>query len=133
MAGKIVNEGKNRVLNQLFGSIDLDSVLYLGIYTSPTSEPTDNATLLSLTEPSGFNYSRIALNRGSYTIVDNQAIYPQQIFEAIGAWGNCWGYFVCNVSSGTAGILSYVEQFSDGPYNVQDGERIKVTCHIKIQ
>jgi len=133
MAGKLVDEGENRILNQLFGSTSFDTTLYLGIYTAPTSEPPEDADLTDLTEPSSFGYARIALTRGSWTIVADAAGYAQQTFEASGgAWGNCYGYFICNVASGTAGQLLYVEQFSDGPYDVQDTDQIKITANIQV-
>lgn len=105
--------------------------LYLGLYTSPTTEPAEDATLASLTEPSGGGYARIALAPADWTQNGSIFTQPQKTFNCSGAaWGNVYGYFICNVASGTAGKLIAVEQFGDGPYNVPDGGAVKETPKI---
>lgn len=129
---KWVNQGENRVANILFGSFTVDATLYIGLYED-TSEPAETATLATLTEQSGSGYARIALTRGSWTITADTASYAQVTFTASGGdWGNQYGYFICTVSSGTSGILLCVEDFSDGPYNVTDGDSIKITPNLTV-
>jgi len=128
MAGKWVNEGEFRVANILFGSQAVDAQLYLGLY-SDTSEPAETATVAGLTEVSASGYARIVLTRGSWSVSGDYASYAQQTFTASAAWGNVYGYFICTVS-GTK--LLCVEDFSDGPYDVGNGDSIKVTPKVTV-
>jgi len=130
---KWVDGGENRVANILFGSQAVDANLYLGLYTAPTSEPAETAVISTVTEPSGGGYVRIALARGTWTVTDSAAAYAQQTFSPSGAaWGNVYGYFIATVSSGTAGVMMAVENFSDGPYSIGDGDSVKVTPTITV-
>ena len=104
--------------------------LYLGLYTN-TTEPAEDASLTALTEPSGNGYARIAMAKGDWTKSGSMFTMLQKTFNCSGTpWGNVYGYFICTVSSGTAGKLWAVEQFSDGPYNVPDGGAVKVTAKL---
>ncbi len=128
---KFVNEGENRVVDILFGSQAVDDTLYLGIYTNET-EPAEDATLASITEPVGNGYARIVLARGTWVITADYAQYAQQTFTADGGnWGNCYGYFIATSSDGTGKLLA-VEQFSSGPFNTSDGDSIKITPKITV-
>lgn len=128
---KWVDEGENWVGRCLFGSDTAPATLYLGIYTN-TTEPAETANLAALTEPSGNGYARISLSKGSWSITNDLAEYAQQTFTATGAWGNCYGYFLATSSDGTGKLLG-VEQFSNGPYNVQNnGDQIKVTPRVRV-
>ena len=130
---KWVDAGENRVANILFGAQAVDATLYLALYTSPTSEPAETAVVNDLTEPSGGAYARIAVSRGTWTVTADAAAYAQQTFSATGAaWGNVYGYFICTTSSGTAGILLAVENFSDGPYSIGNGDSVAITPTITV-
>jgi hypothetical protein len=49
-----------------------------------------------------------------------------------GSWGNIYGYFIATSTDGT-GKLLFVEQFTNGPYNIQqNGDEIKITPSIVI-
>lgn len=127
---KLVNEGENRILNILLGATAVDSNLYLGLYTNET-EPAETDALVQITEPSGNGYERKTLARGSWSITDDLASFAQQTFAATGAWGNVYGYFISTSSDGS-GKLLFVEQFTNGPYNVQNnGDEIKVTPSVR--
>lgn len=128
---KLVNEGENRIANILFGSQAVDDALYIGLYTD-SEEPGETAALSGLTEPSGNGYVRIALTRGSWVITNSIAAYAEQTFTADGGnWGNVYGYFIAT-SADNSGKLLCVENFSDGPYNVFDGDSIKITPSIEV-
>lgn len=130
---KWVDEGEHRAADIIFGAQAVDSSLYMGLYTSPTSEPAETAVINDLTEPGTGGYARITLTRGSWTVTASVASYAQQTFSPSGAsWGNVYGYFVCTVASGTAGKLVYVEHFSNGPYSVGDGDTVKVTPSVTV-
>lgn len=130
---KWCDEGENRVAGILFGSTAVDATLYMGLYTSPTTEPAETAVVADLTEPSGGGYARIALTRGTWSVTASAAAYAQQTFTASGgAWGNVYGYFINTDSSGTAGKLLAVEHFSDGPYSIGDGDSIKISPTVTI-
>lgn len=126
---KWVNEGETRTLQILFGNQAVDANVYLGLYTNVT-EPAEGDNLASISEPSGFNYARKTLARGSWVITDDHADFAQQQFTASGgAWGNVYGYFIATSVDGSGKLLA-VEHFSNGPYNVQDGGSVKVTPKI---
>jgi len=129
---KLVNEGEHRIADILFGSQAVDTTLYIGLYTAPTTEPSETAVLADLTEHSGDGYARIALSRGTWTVLNSVASYAEQTFDASGGdWGNCYGYFIATSSDGS-GKLMFIEQFSDGPYDVSDGDSIKITPNITL-
>lgn len=126
---KWVDEGETRTLQILFENTPVDGNTYLGLYTN-TTEPAEDANLASLSEPSGFNYGRKTLARGSWVVTNDHADYAQQQFTASGgAWGNVYGYFIATSIDGSGKLLC-VEHFSNGPYNVQDGGSVKVTPKI---
>ncbi|MBI5872703.1 MAG: hypothetical protein HZB36_00970 [Candidatus Omnitrophica bacterium] len=128
---KWVDEGETRVAQILFGAQAVDATLYLGLYTN-TTEPAETANLAAITEPSGNGYARIALSRGTWTITADHADYAQQTFTASGGnWGNVYGYFIATSSDGTGKLLC-VEQFSTAPFNVNDGDSVKVTPKITV-
>jgi hypothetical protein len=128
MVGKWCDEGENYLLDVFFTGEPQPGTLYLGLYTDPSTEPSESAVLSGLTEPSGADYARQSIASGDWTLSGAQATGPQKTFTAsLGAWGNCYGYFLTTVLSGTSGKLLAVENFSDGPYNVPSGGSIKVT------
>jgi len=60
------------------------------------------------------------------------ATHVQKTFLAAGgAWGQVYGYFICDVITGDAGNLLFVEHFSDGPYNVLNGLSVLITPAIQ--
>lgn len=129
---KWVDEAENWLLDVAFKQVTSPpSNVYLGLYTN-SSEPNEDATLTSITEPSGYGYARIAIACGAdWTLSGSEVTAAQKTFSCSGGnWGNIYGYFICTVSSGTAGKLLAVEQFSDGPYNVQDGGSVKITAKL---
>lgn len=132
---KWCDQGEARVCQILFGATAVDSNLYLGIYKSPTTEPDESAVVNDLTEPSGNGYARIALARGTWTTgsATSNASYAQQTFACTGGtWGACYGYFITTTSAGTANSLLAVEQFTNGPYTINDGDSIKITPVITV-
>ena len=129
------DQGEELVAQILFNVVDPATVfdpIYIGLYQNVT-EPAEDATLADLSELAvGAGYARIALDRGTWTVLNGVASYAQQIFTATGAWGNQYGYFLTDVDAGTAGNLIAVESFSDGPYNVGTGDSVKVACRVTI-
>ncbi len=105
--------------------------LYLGLFTDAT-EPGEAATLATITELAVANgYARIALAKADWTISGTNptlATQPQKTFTCTPvAWGNVYGYFITDGSSGTGGKLIAVETFSDGPYDVPIDGVVKIT------
>ena len=128
---KWVNEGEAVVADILFDTTDPATSfdpLELGLYTDAT-EPPETATLGTISEVAGgTGYVRKDLDRGSWTRNDDESTYAQQSFTASGgAWGNVYGYFITDGTN-----LLAVEHFSDGPYNVGDGDSIKITPKITV-
>ena len=131
---KWTDAGENRVADILFDDQAVDATLYLLLYTDPTSEPGETAVDTDLTEPSGGAYARLALSRGTWVVTASAAAYAQQAFTASGgAWGNVYGYFISTGSTGTSGgILLAVENFSDGPYSIGNGDSVAITPTITV-
>jgi len=130
---KWVDEGENRVADILFGTQAVDANLYLGLYVN-SAEPGESDTLADIEVPddSGTGYSMKTLARGSWGITDDYAQFAQQTFTASGGdWGNIYGYYIATSTDGS-GVLLCVETFSDGPYNVTDGDSIKITPKITV-
>lgn len=127
---KLVNEGENQIANILFGSTSPWSTLYVGLYTNST-EPAEGATLSYITEVSGTGYSRKSLIRGDWEVTDDYAIYGQQEWTAESDWGNVYGYFIAT-SADNSGYLIFVEHFSDGPYNMTEGSKIRLYPKVTI-
>jgi hypothetical protein len=130
MSGKWVNQGENRVLNQLFEATAVDETLELRLYCDPVTEPPEDVVFADITEPAGNGYAAIILTRATdWTVVTDTATGVQKTFTATGSWGNVYGYFICVP---TTHEIMAVEQFSDGPYNITvSGQTIKVTPVIK--
>ena len=131
MAGKFVNEGENDVLDvYLSNDVAQHANLYLRLYTAPTSEPAETAVLTDLTEPVGAGYDAQTIAAADWSVVADLATAAEKTFAATGAWGNVYGYYIATTSDDT-GKLLFVEQFSNGPYNIQNnGDEIKVTAKV---
>jgi len=127
---KWVDEGENWVADILFGSVSVDTYLYLGLYKD-TSEPAETDGLSDLTEEDGSGYARIMLTRGTWSVAGDDASYAEQTFTASAVWGNVYGYFI-GTSPDDSGKLLCVEDFDDGPYDVGNGDSIKITPKITV-
>lgn len=134
MGGKLTDEGENDVATWYMkndqSSRGADG-LYLGLYTDST-EPLETATLATITELALTGYARIQLLDADWTITADVAQNIAKTFTAGEAWGNIYGYFICNIVSGTAGELIFVEHFSTGPFNVADTKTIEITPIITV-
>lgn len=130
---KWTDEGENKVLNILFEATAVDATLYIGLYED-SSEPAETITLGTLTEQAtgALGYVRQPLTRDTnWSVASDVATADQVTFTASGgAWGNQYGWFMTDALSGTSGVMFCVENFSDGPYNVTDGDSVKVTAAI---
>ncbi len=133
MGGKLIDEGGADLLAWYLKNVQTSrgaDELYLGLYTN-TAEPVQSATLASgLAELSLGGYTRIQLLDADWTIASQIATNQEKTFTATVDWGNIYGYFICNIISGTAGELIFVEHFSTGPFNVLDTKTIDVTPKI---
>lgn len=131
---KWCNEGETHVGN-VFLRKDAPGDLWVGLYLD-TSEPAEDATLSSISEvPVANGYARIALVNTDWTeqATKGEFLQLQKIFTANGGnWGDVYGYFITDCASGTAGKLESVENFTDGPYAVNDGWSVKVTPKVTI-
>lgn len=127
---KLVNTGRNIVLQRLLKSTEAPASLYIGLYKNAT-EPALTAVLTDLTEQSGNGYARIQLVKADWTITDNQATQAQVTFTcSTTAWGNIYGYFICDSASGTSGNIYIVDQFLDGPYYILPTGQIHIIPKI---
>jgi hypothetical protein len=132
--GKLVTLGKTDILTWYFKNIQISrpsDSLYLGLYTN-TTEPPITATLSSgLTELALGGYARIQLVDSDWTVTDNQVDNVQKIFTAAVDWGNVYGSFTTNLSTGVGTLIS-VKHFTNGPFNILTGKTIEITPKILI-
>ncbi len=132
MGGKLVDEGEHDVLDQWIKRANLRGAdsLYLGLYDD-TTEPLETATLASgISELSKTGYARIQITDANWTITADQAVAATKTFTAGEDWGNVYGYFICNIASGTGGLLLFVESFSTGAFNIANTKTLDVTAKI---
>ncbi len=133
MGGKLITEGSNDLLEWYLKNIQTSrgaDELYLGLYTD-TTEPAESATLASgIAELALSGYTRIQLNDADWTVAAKVATNLLKTFTAAELWGNIYGYFICNVSTGTAGELIFVEHFTTGPFYVANTKTIDITPKI---
>lgn len=131
---KWCDEGETQVGN-IYLRKDAVIDLWVGLYTD-VAEPGETDTLATITEvPVANGYARIALVNTDWTEQATKGVFEQlqKTFLANGGdWGSVYGYFLCDVASGTSGKLVAVEDFSDGPYTVNDGWSVKVTPKVTI-
>lgn len=127
---KFCDQGETDCGNRYIKGADM----YIGLY-SDGAEPAETATLATITELAvANNYARILVDKDDWT-ESPQSVFTntQKTFTASGgAWTSPSGYFLCDVASGTVGNLLAVEQFSDGPYTVNNGWSVKVTPKITV-
>ncbi|MCP4989386.1 MAG: hypothetical protein GY928_26005 [Colwellia sp.] len=130
MAGKLATVGQTDILTWYFENDQSSRIadsLYLGLYTD-TTEPPISAALpaTSITELALGGYARIQLLDADWTAVTDTVTNVLKTFTASVDWGNVYGSFICNTSSG-AGTLIAVKHFTSGPFNVLNGKTIDVT------
>lgn len=135
MGGKLTNEGEIDVISWYLKNVQTSrgaNALYLGLYTD-TTEPLETATLASgITELALTGYARIQLLDADWSGAADIATNLAKTFTAGEAWGNIYGYFICNVATGTVGELIFVEHFSTGPFNVANTKTIEITPTITV-
>jgi hypothetical protein len=135
MAGKLVDEGEIDVGTWYLKNVQTSrgaNELFLGLYTD-TTEPLETATLAAgITELALAGYARIQLNDADWSNVAGVFTNLEKTFTAGEAWGNIYGYFICNVVSGTSGELVFVEHFTTGPFNVANTKTIDITPVIDV-
>jgi hypothetical protein len=131
MAGKLVDQGEADILQVLFKNATQWGTVYIGLYEN-TTEPAETATLSNLTEETGAGYARVAKSTATWTCTTTQATATTANFTATTAWGSQYGYFICDVASGTSGNLLFVEHFSNGPYDVTNGSSVVITPKITV-
>lgn len=132
MAGKFVNEGRNKcgLVYIANGTPRGADSLYLGLYLD-TTEPLVNITLATITELGLGGYSRLQLLDADWTVdsVGESTNLVKQ-WTAGELWSNVYGYFITDVASGTGGLMHWVEHFSDGPYTIANTKTLDVTAVI---
>ncbi len=134
MAGKLVTTGYIDVLTWYLKNVQTarpaDS-LYLGLYTD-TTEPTISATIGSgLTELALSGYNRIQCLDVDWTVASDLATNLAKTFTASVDWGNVYGSFICDRSTGAATLIA-VKHFTNGPFNVLNTKTIEVTPKFVI-
>lgn len=133
----LTDEGEAYILGIVFdGSDAVDATHYIGLDDSAVAEGNSLTDLTN--EPSTGSYARQAVNTDNtdYTLAQDSGDYQVTSktveFTPSGAtWSNMDNAFLCNVSSGTAGILIAHVALSTAR-TIADGETLQVSMVIKL-
>lgn len=128
MALLVPNDGEEIALKLLVNKASPEN-LVLRLFTN-NKTPAEADVAADYTEASGSGYSAITLTGANWTVTPGaptEASYAQQTFTITGALGNVYGYFLTQTTSGK---LVWAERFAAGPYNLQNGDTLKVTPKI---
>lgn len=131
---KWCNEGETNVGNVYLKGQARPTGFFVGLYLD-VAEPAEDAVMGDITEPVENGYARIKLEDADWTELATKGVFQnlEKQFQANGGnWGDAYGYFVTTELTGTTGLLINAEQFSDGPYTVNDGWIVKVTPKVTI-
>jgi hypothetical protein len=125
----VPNDGEEIALKLLVNKASPEN-LVLRLYTNDKT-PAETDVASDYTEASGSGYSAITLTGANWTVTPGAptlASHAQQTFTITGALGNVYGYFL---TQATSGKLVWAERFSAGPYNLQNGDLLKVTPKLE--
>ncbi len=134
---KLVNEGANKagLVYIANGAQRGADSWYLGLYENAT-EPLITASLVSgdIVETTGAGYSRQQLSDASWTVDSTgKCTNIQKIFTPSADWANkITGAFICNVATGTGGLLHFVQHSPVGDMTVLNTKPVKITPEIQI-
>jgi hypothetical protein len=141
MHNLVVNVGLQDMNTKYFSGSAYTAAFFLGLVTGPGSGTTYAAadTLAShagWTEFTNYSGSRKAVTFGTATTADPSVIgnsaSPAQ-FSITGAGGTVAGAFLCNVASGTSGVLFSEADFqSPGDRVVVSGDTLNVTYTFSL-
>ena len=137
----VVNQGLQDMNTTYFKGSAYTAAWYLGLITGPSSGTTIAAadTLAShvgWTEFTNYSGNRKAITFGTATtadpsVIDNSAASAQ--FTISGAGGVVAGAFLCNVATGTSGVLFSASDFlSPGDRTVVSGDTLTVTYTFSL-
>ena len=141
MHNLVVNVGLQDMNTKYFSGSAYTAAFFLGLVTGPGSGTTYAATdTLAIhagwTEFTNYSGSRKAVTFGTATTADPSVIgnsaSPAQ-FSITGAGGTVAGAFLCNVNSGTSGLLFSEADFqSPGDRVVVSGDTLNVTYTFSL-
>jgi len=141
MHNLVVNVGLQDMNTKYFTGSSYTAAWFLGLVAGPGSSTTYAAadTLAShagWTEFTNYSGARKAVTFGTATTADPSVIgnsaSPSQ-FSITGGGGTVAGAFLCNVNSGTSGILFSEADFqSPGDRNVVSGDTLNVTYTFSL-
>lgn len=140
----VMNDGVANMNSVYFASGSQSTTWYLGLVTGPASGTTYSAgdTLAShgatgsggWTENTDYSGSRKAVTFGSATTANPSVISNSASTSAFTITGTATiaGAFLCNVSSGTSGVLFSAGDFTAGDKSVASGDTLNVTYTFSL-
>ena len=132
MALLVPNVGEVVMLEALLNKTAPED-LVLRLYSNDKT-PADGDVAGDYTEMTGFGYVAKTLVGSGWTVTPGNpsyGLYAKQTYTFSGAAGNCYGYYLTQL---TSGILMWAERFPGSPYNVQQsGDKIEVTPRLEGQ
>lgn len=140
----VVNQGLANMNNVYFASGTQSTTWYLGLVTGPGSGTTYSATdtLAShgatgsggWTENTDYTGNRKAVTFGSATSANPSVITNSASPSSFAMNGTATiaGAFLCNVASGTSGVLFSAGDFTGGDKSVASGDTLNVTYTFSL-
>ena len=133
MAGFRPDEGKlvsgNILLKRVLGDRDAD--LEIGLFTN--AAPGATITEATITEPTGGGYARKTLTDANWTEAAEVFSYIAQTFTPVGAdWAGVQGYFISTKAGVGTQRLIAIEEDTNGPYTILDGNDYAITPQISV-
>lgn len=141
MHNLVVNEGLQDMNTKYFTGSTYTAAFYIGLITGPGSGTTYAATdtlaaHAGWTEFTNYGGSRKAVTFGAATSADPSVISntaSPASFSITGAGGVVAGAFLCNVASGTSGVLFSEADFqAPGDRTVVSGDTLNVTYSFSL-
>lgn len=128
---KLTDAGENKIADCFFKGTARPS-FYVGLYSN-AAEPGETAALADITEVAAlYGYARQQITDGDWTLTADHVTAAQKTFTAAGgSWGLVKGWFLCDCSSGTSGIVIAVESFS-ASYDMASGAILKLTVTMTL-
>ena len=135
----VVNEGLQNMNTEYFKGSTYSGAFYLGLITGPGSGTTFAAgdTLAShagWTENTDYTGNRKAVTFGSATTANPSVITNSASPSSFAMSGTATiaGAFLCNVATGTSGVLFSAGDFTGGDKSVASGDTLNVTYTFSL-
>lgn len=128
----VPNVGEGIMLTNVVNKAAAENLI-LKLYSNNIT-PSESDTDSTFTEVTGYGYSAVTLIGATWNTPTEGdpsfTTYPKQTFTFTGAFGNVYGYYMVQATSGD---LVYAERFIGAPFDIQNnGDKIEITPKIEL-